>query len=44
MESSQAQETVVVAADPEEEMPAESEEQALALNADELQFWVKQVF
>ena len=37
------QEAVLVAAEDEEEPLPESEETALALNVDELRFWVKQV-
>ena len=37
------QEAVLVAAEDEEEQLPESEETALALNVDELRFWVKQV-
>ena len=40
---STGQEAVLVAADAEEEMLPESEEIALALNVEELRFWVKQV-
>lgn len=40
---SNGQEAVLVAADTEEEMLPESEETALALNVEELRFWVKQV-
>ena len=43
MDGEQSGEAAIVAADTAEELPPESEEQALALNIDELRFWVKQV-
>lgn len=43
MTEAKRQAAVMVSADNDETMPPESEEQALALNAEELKFWVEQV-
>ena len=43
MAQKDGQEAALVAAEDEEEVLPESEETALALNVEELRFWVKQV-
>ena len=43
MAAKDAEGTVMVAAEEDEDLPPESEEDALALNAEELKFWVHQV-